>query len=289
MSLRKAVILAAGHGTRFLPATKVVPKEMLPLVDQPVIQYVVEEAVAAGLQQIVIVTAAPKRAVEDHFDRNPELEQLLESTGKDAELREVRRVADLAQIAFVRQKERRGIAHATLAARHVVGDEPFALFFPDDIIVADTPAIRQLIDVHEKHGGSVIAVQRLPREEVIHYGVINPEPVEDRVYRVRDIVEKPSPDEAPSDLAGVGRYVLTADVWPLLERTPPDAKGEMQLTDTLALLLEAGQPLFACEFRGERFDTGRPLGLLEASVALALRREDTGPALKQYLRSLSLS
>lgn len=289
MSLRKAVILAAGHGTRFLPATKVVPKEMLPLVDQPVIQYVVEEAVAAGLQQIVIVTAAPKRAVEDHFDRNPELEQLLESTGKDAELREVRRVADLAQIAFVRQKERRGIAHATLAARHVVGDEPFALFFPDDIIVADTPAIRQLIDVHEKHGGSVIAVQRLPRDEVVHYGVINPEPVEDRVYRVRDIVEKPSADEAPSDLAGVGRYVLTADVWPLLERTPPDAKGEMQLTDTLALLLEAGQPLFACEFRGERFDTGRPLGLLEASVALALRREDTGPALKQYLRSLSLS
>ena len=289
MSLRKAVILAAGHGTRFLPATKVVPKEMLPLVDQPVIQYVVEEAVAAGLQQIVIVTAAPKRAVEDHFDRNPELEQLLESSGKDAELREVRRVADLAQIAFVRQKERRGIAHATLAARHVVGDEPFALFFPDDIIVADTPAIRQLIDVHEKHGGSVIAVQRLPREEVVHYGVISPEPVEDRVYRVRGIVEKPSLEEAPSDLTTVGRYVLTADVWPLLERTPPDAKGEMQLTDTLALLLEAGQPLFACEFRGERFDTGRPLGLLEASVALALRREDTGPALKQYLRSLSLS
>ncbi len=289
MSLRKAVILAAGHGTRFLPATKVVPKEMLPLVDQPVIQYVVEEAVAAGLQQIVIVTAAPKRAVEDHFDRNPELEQLLESTGKDAELREVRRVADLAQIAFVRQKERRGIAHATLAARHVVGDEPFALFFPDDIIVADTPAIRQLIDVHEKHGGSVIAVQRLPREEVVHYGVISPEPVEDRVYRVRGIVEKPSLEEAPSDLTTVGRYVLAADVWPLLERTPPDAKGEMQLTDTLAVLLEAGQPLFAYEFRGERFDTGRPLGLLEASVALALRREDTGPALKQYLRSLSLS
>ena len=289
MTVRKAVILAAGHGTRFLPATKSVPKEMLPLVDQPVIQHVVEEAVTAGLQHITIVTAGTKRSVEDHFDRNSELEQVLESSGKESELREVRRVTDLADIAFVRQKVRRGIAHAVLSARLVVGEEPFALFFPDDIIISDVPAIRQLIDVHNRHGGSILAVQRLPREEVVHYGVISPEPVEERVYRVRGIVEKPSLEEAPSDLAIVGRYILAADVWPLLERTPPGANGEMQLTDTLALLLEAGQPLFACEFRGERFDTGRPLGLLEASVALALRREDTGPALKQYLRSLSLS
>ena len=288
MTICKAVILAAGHGTRFLPATKAVPKEMLPLVDKPVIQYVVEEAVAAGLHHVTIVTAGPKRSVEDHFDRNPELEQLLESTGKEAELREIRRVADLADMSFVRQKERRGIAHAVLMAHHVVGEEPFALFFPDDIIVSDVPAIRQLVDVHERHGGSVIAVQRLPRQEVVHYGVITPEPLEERVYRVRGIVEKPSLEEAPSDLATVGRYVLAADIWPLLERTPPGANGEMQLTDTLAMLLEAGHPLFACEFEGERFDTGRPLGLLEASVALALRREDSGPALKQYLRSLSL-
>jgi len=289
MTVHKAVILAAGHGTRFLPATKAVPKEMLPLVDKPVIQYIVEEAVAAGLHHVTIVTAGPKRSVEDHFDRNPELEQLLESTGKESELREIRRVTDLAGIAFVRQKERRGIAHAVLMAHHVVGEEPFALFFPDDIIVSDLPAIRQLMDVHERHGGSVIAVQRLPRQEMVHYGVITPEPLEDRVYRVHGIVEKPSLEEAPSELAIVGRYVLTADIWPLLERTPPGANGEMQLTDTLAMLLEAGHPLFACEFEGERFDTGRPLGLLEASVALALRREDSGPALKQYLRSLSLS
>jgi UTP--glucose-1-phosphate uridylyltransferase len=289
MAIRKAVILAAGHGTRFLPATKAVPKEMLPLVDKPAIQYVVEEAVAAGLHHVTIVTAGPKRSVEDHFDRNPELELLLENTGKEAELREIRRVADLADMSFVRQKERRGIAHAVLMAHHVVGEEPFALFFPDDIIVSDVPAIRQLMDVHERHGGSVIAVQRLPRQEVVHYGVITPEPVEERVYRVRGIVEKPSAQEAPSELTTVGRYVLTADIWPLLARTPPGVNGEMQLTDTLAMLLEAGHPLFACEFEGERFDTGRPLGLLEASVALALRREDSGPALKRYLRSLSLS
>jgi UTP--glucose-1-phosphate uridylyltransferase len=289
MTVCKAVILAAGHGTRFLPATKAVPKEMLPLVDKPVVQYVVEEAVAAGLHHVTIVTAGPKRSVEDHFDRNPELEQLLENTGKEAELREIRRVADLADMSFVRQKERRGIAHAVLMAHHVVGEEPFALFFPDDIIVSDVPAIRQLMDVHERHGGSVIAVQRLPRQEVVHYGVITAEPVEERVYRVGGIVEKPSVEEAPSELATVGRYVLTADIWPLLARTPPGANGEMQLTDTLAMLLEAGHPLFACEFEGERFDTGRPLGLLEASVALALRREDSGPALKRYLRSLSLS
>jgi len=289
MAIRKAVILAAGHGTRFLPATKAVPKEMLPLVDKPVIQYVVEEAVAAGLQHVTIVTAGPKRSVEDHFDRNPELELLLENTGKEVELREIRRVADLADMSFVRQKERRGIAHAVLMAHHVVGEEPFALFFPDDIIVSDVPAIRQLMAVHERHGGSVIAVQRLPRQEVVHYGVITPEAMEDRVYRVRGIVEKPSAEEASSELATVGRYVLTADIWPLLERTPPGVNGEMQLTDTLAMLLEAGHPLFACEFEGERFDTGRPLGLLEASVALALRREDSGPALKRYLRSLSLS
>ncbi len=289
MTVRKAVILAAGHGTRFLPATKSVPKEMLPLVDQPVIQHVVEEAVTAGLRHITIVTAGAKRSVEDHFDRNSELEQVLESSGKESELREVRRVTDLADIAFVRQKVRRGIAHAVLSARLVVGEEPFALFFPDDIIISDVPAIRQLIDVHDRHGGSILAVQRLPREEVVHYGVISPEPVEERVYRVRGIVEKPSLEEAPSDLAIVGRYILAADVWPLLERTPPGANGEMQLTDTLAMLIEAGHPLFACELQGERFDTGRPLGLLEASVTLALRREDIGPALKQYLRSLSLS
>jgi len=288
MTVRKAVILAAGHGTRFLPATKAVPKEMLPLVDQPVIQHVVEEAVSAGLTQITIVTAQSKRAVEDHFDRNPDLEEALASGGKEAELREVQRVTNLAEFAFVRQKERKGIADAVLQARQVIGAEPFALFFPDDVIVSDVPAIRQLVDVYESHGGSVVAVQQLPREEVVHYGVIRPEPVEERVYRVRAIVEKPAVADAPSDLTTVGRFILTPEIWPLIERTPPGLKGEVQLTDSLALLIESGEPLFACQFRGERFDTGRPLGLLEASIALALRREDTGPELKRYLKSLSL-
>ena len=288
MTVRKAVILAAGHGTRFLPETKAVPKEMLPLVDQPVIQHVVEEAVSAGLTQITIVTAQSKRAVEDHFDRNPDLEEALASGGKEAELREVQRVTNLAEFAFVRQKERKGIADAVLQARQVIGAEPFALFFPDDVIVSDVPAIRQLVDVYESHGGSVVAVQQLPREEVVHYGVIRPEPVEERVYRVRAIVEKPAVADAPSDLTTVGRFILTPEIWPLIERTPPGLKGEVQLTDSLALLIESGEPLFACQFRGERFDTGRPLGLLEASIALALRREDTGPELKRYLKSLSL-
>ncbi len=289
MKVRKAVILAAGHGTRFLPATKAVPKEMMPLVDRPVIQYVVEEAVAAGLRQIAMVTSSAKRSVEDHFDRDADLERLLGQKGDEPRLREVRRPAELADIAFVRQKERLGIAHAVLMARRVVGDEPFALFFPDDVILSEVPAIRQLMNVYDKYGGSVLAVQRLPQSEVVHYGVITPEPLEERVYRVKSILEKPREEEAPSDLATVGRYVLAPEIWPLLVRTPLGVNGEMQLTDTLAMLLEAGHPLYACEFEGERFDTGRPIGLLRASIALALRREDTGPELKQYLRSLRLN
>ena len=288
MKVRKAVILAAGYGTRFLPATKAVPKEMLPLVDRPVIHYIVEEAVAAGLEHIVMVTSGAKRSIEDYFDRDVDLERALEQKGDEATLREVRCLAEMADIAFVRQKERRGIAHAVLMARRVVGEEPFALFFPDDVIVSEVPAIRQLLDVYQRHGGSVLAVQRLPRHELVHYGVITPEPLEERVYRVHGIVEKPRAEEAPSDLAAVGRYVLSAQVWPLLERTPPGINGEIQLTDTLAILLNEGHPLYACEYEGERFDTGRPIGLLKASASLALRREEMRPELKAYLRSLGL-
>ncbi|MBI2912947.1 MAG: UTP--glucose-1-phosphate uridylyltransferase [Chloroflexi bacterium] len=288
MNVRKAVILAAGYGTRFLPATKAVPKEMLPLVDRPVIQYIVEEALAAGLEQIVMITSAAKRAVEDHFDRDAGLEQALAQKKDEAALREVRRLAGMADIAFVRQKDRRGIAHAVLMARAVVGDEPFALFFPDDVIVSEVPAIRQLLDVQARYGGSVLAVQRLPRQEVVHYGMITPEPVEERVYRVRGILEKPRLEQVTSDLGTVGRYVLAPEIWPLLERTPPGINGEMQLTDTLAMLIAEGHPLYACQYEGERFDTGRPIGLLKASVSLALRREDIGPELKAYLQSLGL-
>lgn len=291
MKVRKAVILAAGYGTRFLPATKAVPKEMLPLVDRPVIQYIVEEALAAGLEQIIMVTSAPKRAVEDHFDREFQLERVLEQKGPSgaAALTEVRRLAEMANIVFIRQKERLGIAHAVLQTRDVIGGEPFALFFPDDVIVSSVPAIRQLMDVRERLGGSVISVQKLPPEEVVHYGVITPEQVEERVYRVKEIVEKPRAGDAKSDLATVGRYVLDSAVWPLLGRTPTGIGGEVQLTDTLGLLAAGGHPLYACRFEGERFDTGRPIGLIKASVSLALQRPDMAAELRAFLRLLPAS
>jgi len=285
MHIRKAVILAAGYGTRFLPATKAIPKEMLPLVDRPAIQHVVEEAVRAGLRQIILVTAAAKRAVEDHFDREFELERWLERKGSGQQAEEMRRLAEMAEIVCVRQKERLGIGHAVRIARSLVGDEPFALFFPDDIIESEVPAIQQLMDVFYRHGGSVLAVQRLPREELSHYGIIEPKQLEERVYQVLSIVEKPPASEAPSDLAAVGRYVLTPSIFDALERTPTGAGGEIQLTDGIGLLI-GEEPVFACRYEGERFDVGRPLGLLKASLSMALRRPDLGPELRSYLRDL---
>jgi len=287
VNVRKAVILAAGYGTRFLPATKAIPKEMLPLVDRPAIQHVVEEAVRAGLEQIIMVTAAAKRAVEDHFDRDRDLEQWLEQKGNVQQADEMRRLAGLADIVCVRQKERLGIGHAVLMARSLVGDEPFALFFPDDIIESEVPAIKQLMDVFYRRGDSVLAVQRVPREEIHHYGVIEPKPLEERVYQVLGIVEKPPANEAPSDLTVVGRYVLTPAIFPILASTPPDAKagGEIQLTDGIARLL-AEESVFACRYEGERFDVGRPLGLLKASLSMALARPDLGPELRRYLQDL---
>ncbi len=285
MHIRKAVILAAGYGTRFLPATKAIPKEMLPLVDRPAIQHVVEEAVRAGLRQIILVTAAAKRAVEDHFDREFELERWLEQKGSGQQAEEMRRLAEMAEIVCVRQKERLGIGHAVRIARSLVGDEPFALFFPDDIIESEVPAIQQLMDVFYRHGGSVLAVQRLPREELSHYGIIEPKQLEERVYQVLRIVEKPPASEAPSDLAAVGRYVLTPAIFAALERTPTGAGGEIQLTDGIGLLI-GEEPVFACRYEGERFDVGRPLGLLKASLSMALRRPDLGPELRSYLRDL---
>ncbi len=283
--IRTAIILAAGFGTRFLPATKAVPKEMLPLYDRPVIQYIVEEARASGLDKIVIVTSGAKRAVEDHFDRNRHLEAAL--TGKPDVLDHVVRTGDV-NIAFVRQKEMRGQAHAILGTRFLLGDEPFALYYPDDVIFGEKPAMRQLLDVHEQYGGNVLAVQKVPHEEIVHYGSIDPEPVADGVYRVRRIVEKPPLDEAPSDLGTVGRYVCTSEIWPLLEKTPATAGGEMFLTDTFAMAMKQGQPLYACEYEGVRFDTGRPTGLLKASLYVALHRPDTRDELRDYLRGLNL-
>jgi len=252
-------------------------------VDKPAIQYVAEEAVAAGLTQIILVTAASKRAVEDHFDRELELERLLEAKGDEGRLREVRRLADMADIAFVRQKERLGIGHAVLTARSLVGDEPFALLFPDDVIFGEPPAIGQLIEIYERYQGSVVAVERVPLDEVVNYGIIRPRLLEERLYEALAIVEKPSLSEAPSDLGIIGRYVLTPAIFAALADTPPGAGGEIQLTDGLSLLLERGQRLYAYEIQGERFDVGRPIGLLKASLAEALRRPDLASELREYL------
>jgi UTP--glucose-1-phosphate uridylyltransferase len=283
--IRTAIVLAAGYGTRFLPATKAIPKEMLPLFDRPVIQYIVEEAIASGLDQIVIVTSDAKKPLEDHFDRNQRLEMALEK--KPDVLAEIVRTGEM-KVAFVRQKEMRGQAHAIAETRFLLGDGPFALFYPDDVIFGEKPAMRQLLDVHEKHGGNVLAVQRVPKTEIVHYGSIEHKQIEDRVHSVSRIIEKPTPEEAPSDLGTVGRYVCTGDIWGLLEKTPVSASGEMFLTDTFTLALAAGTPLFACEYEGTRFDTGRPLGLLQASIYEALKRPDIAPTLRDYLRSLDL-
>ena len=287
MKVRKAVVLAAGHGTRLLPATKAQPKEALLLVDKPIIQYTVEEAAASGLEQVIIVTSSGKRAVEDHFDRSPELERTLQEKGEDAKLAEIRRITDLAHIVYVRQHEQRGIGDAVLTVRDVVGDEPFVLLFPDDVIVAEVPAARQLISAFETHGGSVVAVEEVARDDLSSYGIIDGEPVSDRAYRLRGLVEKPAPDEAPSNLGIVGRYVFTPRIFDAIARTPPGKGGEVQITDAMARLLE-DEPLFAYRFEGRRYDTGRPLGLLQASVELALQRPDIGPEFRRYLRTLDL-
>lgn len=283
--VRKAVFPVAGLGTRFLPATKAVPKEMLPIYDKPVIQYIVEEARESGLDRIVIVTSAAKRAVEDHFDRHLLLESALE--GKADAKEHIVRTGNV-DVAFVRQREMRGQANAILETRFLVGDEPFALFYPDDVIFGDKPAIKQLLDVHEQYGGNVLAVQRVPREEIVHYGAIDADLVADRVYKVNRIIEKPSVEEAPSDLGTVGRYICTAEMWPLLEKTPVTKGGEMFLTDTFAMAMEQGQLLSACEYEGERFDTGRPVGLLKASLYVAMQRPDARDDLRDYLRGLHL-
>jgi len=270
-----------------LPATKAQPKESLPLVDKPIIQYTVEEAAAAGLNEVIIVTAASKRAVEDHFDRSIELEMLLQEKGDFARLAEIQRVSDLADIVYIRQKEQRGIGHAVLQARNIVGDEPFLLMFPDDVLVADVPVARQMCDVFEERGGSVIAVQEVPDQEVESYGIVGGDDLGGNVMRVSSLVEKPRVEDAPSRLGIVGRYVLTPEIFAVLDRTAPGKNREIQITDALAALMEV-QPVFAYQFEGHRYDTGRPLGLLTAAIEIALRRADIGPDLRAYLRALPL-
>ena len=287
MRVRKAVVLAAGYGTRMLPATKAQPKESLVLVDKPIIQYTVEEAAAAGITQLVIVTAASKRAVEDHFDRSLELEMALREKGDLARLQEIQRLSELAHFMYIRQTEQRGVGHAVLQARHAVGDEPFLLMFPDDVLVAETPVAKQMVDVFEERGGSVIAVQPVGDSEVEQYGIVGGDELAPGLLRVTQLVEKPRLEEAPSRLGIVGRYVLTPEIFEVLERTPPGKGREIQITDALATLARE-QPVFAYQFEGRRYDTGRPLGLLTAAIEIAMRRADIGPGLREFLRTLPL-
>lgn len=287
MKIKKAVLPAAGWGTRFLPATKAQPKEMLPLVDKPVIQYAVEEALAADIQNIIIVTAGGKRAIEDHFDRNFELETVLEQRDLHCELEEIRKLANL-EVSYIRQKEQRGLGHAIWVARELVDNQPFAVILSDDIIVSSKPSIGQMAEIYERFGASVVAVERVSREEISSYGVIKAESVGERVYRVLGMVEKPHPDDAPSDLGIVGRYVLTPAIFGLIERTAPGKGGEIQLTDAMALLLEQ-EPIYAYELDGKRYDAGSKLGFLKATVELALQRSGLGEDFRRYLQSLRLN
>src|SRR6185295_16498642 len=273
-----------------LPATKAQPKEMLPLVDKPTIQYGVEEAVAAGISNIILVTGRGKNAIEDHFDVNIELESFLEARGKRAQLDEVRKISSMMNVAYVRQGEPLGLGHAVLVARDLVGDEPFAVILGDDVIDADPPAIKQMIDVFHRVDGPVLMVERVKPEEVSSYGVIDPGPgkgLGEGIYEVKDLVEKPPQNEAPSNLAIIGRYVLTPDIFPALAATQSDRTGEIQLTNGLRALLKT-RPIYACEVKGVRHDTGNKLGFLKAVVYFALRRPDLAEKFSAYLSSLDL-
>ncbi len=286
--IRKAVFPAAGLGTRFLPATKAQPKEMLPLVDKPIIQYGVEEALASGVDNVLLVTGRGKNAIEDHFDVSVELETFLESRGKHEMLAEVRKISNLIKFAYVRQGEPLGLGHAVLVTRELVGNEPFAVILSDDVIDARPPALKQMIDVFERVDGPVLCVERVPREQISSYGVIAYEPdptLPKGTYRVTDLVEKPPKDEAPSDLAIIGRYLLTPDIFTALEETAKDRTGEIQLTDGLRHLLRS-RPIFACEVQGVRHDTGNKLGYLKAVTYFALRRPDLAGPFKEYLRTV---
>lgn len=288
MRVRKAVLPAAGFGTRFLPATKAIPKEVLPLVDRPIIQYAVEEAVASGIEQIIIVISTGRSAIEDHFDSNPTLERWLEERGDIEMLRHIRRISEIGPIAFVHQKEQLGLGHAVLMAKELVGDEPFAVLLSDDVMLnpGGPPVTRQLIDIHKAHRGSVVAVQRVPHAEVPRYGIVAPVREEGRLVEIGDLVEKPAVDDAPSDLAVLGRYVLTPKIFDLLEQTQSGAGGEIQLTDAIKALMQE-QPVFGYQFDGTRHDAGTRLGWLMANVSLALE-SDVAEEVRGYIRGLDL-
>ncbi len=290
--VRKAVFPAAGLGTRFLPATKAQPKEMLPLVDKPLIQYGVEEAMHSGIQNIIIVTGRGKSSIEDHFDVSFELEQLLESKNKTEMLSMVRAISDMIDVSYVRQKEALGLGHAVLRAKELVGHEPFAVVLSDDIIASETPCIRQLLDVYEFYGASVLALMEVPKDQISAYGVVDAELVSDngrenRLYRIRNMVEKPKAADAPSNLAIIGRYVLTPEIFHCVEAIEPGSGGEIQLTDALKYMLR-NRPIYGLKFEGTRYDAGDKLGFLRATVEFALNRHDLGQPFREYLKTLCI-
>lgn len=286
--MKVAVFPAAGLGTRFLPATKAQPKEMLPLVDRPLVQYVVEEAKAGGIERIVIVTGRGKNAIEDHFDTSFELEKMLEERGKEDLLSIVREISDMIPVSYVRQKTALGLGHAILQAKDLVGDEPFAVLLGDDIVDSAEPCIGQMIRLYERRGNPVIAIQEVAREETRNYGIVAGERDGDRVVRITGMVEKPAPENAPSNLAIIGRYILPPEIFQILEETRSDVGGEIQLTSGLATLLER-RPIDGYLFEGKRYDAGDKLGFLKATVEFALKREDLGKDFRTYLRTLKLN
>ena len=287
MKVRKAIIPAAGLGTRFLPATKAQAKEMLPIVDKPTIQYIIEEAVAAGIEDIVIITGRNKKTIEDHFDRSPELEQELEKGNKMDYLEMVKDIASIANVYYVRQKQPRGLGHAVLTAKSFIGDEPFAVLLGDDVVCSQTPCLKQLIDVYDKTGASVLGVQTVAHEKVCKYGIIDGEMEADRLYKVKDMVEKPPVDKAPTDVAILGRYVINPEVFGYLETQETGAGGEIQLTDALRRMTLDGKPMYAYDFKGTRYDVGSQIGFVQANIEFALRDPRLKGELSEYIKKLS--
>ena len=285
--IRKAIIPAAGLGVRFLPATKAQPKEMLPIVDKPTIQYIVEEAVASGIEDILIITGRSKRAIEDHFDKSLELEMQLANKGKDDLLKLVRDIGTMVDIHYVRQKEPLGLGHAVYCARKFIGDEPFAVLLGDDVVKSKKPCLKQLIDIYDDYRCSVLAVMEVPQQDTNKYGIINAVSIADNVYRIHDLVEKPGIEEAPSNLAVMGRYIISPRIFELLEVTKPGAGGEIQLTDALKVLAQK-EAIYGLAFEGRRYDVGDKLGYLKATVEFALEREDLSAAFRSYLKGLDI-
>lgn len=285
VEIRKAIIPAAGLGTRFLPATKAMPKEMLPIVDKPTIQYIIEEAVESGIEDIIIVTGKGKRSIEDHFDYVPELEKTLECKEKYNLLDEIRRITEMADIHYIRQKEPKGLGHAIWSARKFIGDEPFAVLLGDDIVQANKPAISQMMEIFNKYHSSIIGVKKVDKKDVSRYGIVDVVMIQDRIYTINDLVEKPSIDEAPSNIAIMGRYILTPEIFNILENQEIGAGGEIQLTDAIKRLNEE-QAVYAYEFEGKRYDVGEKLGFIQTTIDFALQREDLRQELLKYMEKI---